>query len=48
MDIVFNVIWDPIIKQLILLNISGELDYKSTKQSDSTVNIMIPSFIDAI
>ena len=28
---VANVIWDPIIKQLILLNISGELDYKSTK-----------------
>lgn len=48
MDIVFNVIWDPIIKQLILLNISGELDYKSTKQSDSTVDIIIPSFIDAI
>lgn len=48
MDIVFNVIWDPIIKQLILLNISGELDYKSTKQSDNPVNIIIPSFIDAI
>lgn len=48
MDVVFNVIWDPIIKQLILLNISGELDYKSTKQSNSTVNIMIPSFIDAV
>lgn len=48
MDIVFNVIWDPIIKQLILLNISGELDYKSTKQSDNTVDIIIPSFIDAI
>ena len=47
-DITFNVIWDPIIQQLILLSISGELDTVRQGQDNDDIEITIPSFIDTI